>query len=607
MRSKSIIKKLFSIMFIIVTILGLTSCKKKLDDTPLQNMEVVADFLTGKQKSFFPSDGWCNGEPFNVTWSGQNVSYEQGAAKLFITEEDGKYYGAELRSAGHFWYGDYEVTMKPDPTKGTCSSFFIYTGPSEMDENGNPNPHDEIDIEFLGKDTTHVQFNFFVNGKGGNEYKYDLGFDASEEYHTYGFRWTENYITWYVDGQPVYRVDATSKKPIPQTPGRIMVNYWCGTKQAELWMGKYSHPSNPDGSYYALIKSSCEPKLPEGTVNNFDWDDISPLENLSAVGDSKHTITTSGKDYNVVYNGNVGATYTNVKFELENHAVNKNYLYLTATNNSDQAASIRVDVFGDATRKTQNNQYVCNVAATMDGVEAPTDLNWGGSSFNNIPAGATVELIIYYEGIASSLQIMFHTHIYGDTATHSGDITISNIKFAALGELKLPEGNSGSEVTAPTISINGADKSFTGNLDTYTLSTNDNKLTIDYVNVTGNCYHNINTQINDIASDKEEVTLVITNNGSASVKIRVDVDSSTKVNETTACNISATMNGSSVYTDTEWGGSVFEIPAGATVTCVVKFDNTRTVTMLMLFIDSSQYEDTNTYTGNVTISSILFK
>ena len=67
------------------------------------------------------------------------------------------------------------------------------------------------------------------------------------------------------------------------------------------------------------------------------------------------------------------------------------------------------------------------------------------------------------------------------------------------------------------------------------------------------------------------------------------------------------MNGSSVYTDTEWGGSVFEIPAGATVTCVVKFDNTRTVTMLMLFIASSQYEDTNTYTGNVTISSILFK
>ena len=33
-------------------------------------------------------------------------------------------------------------------------------------ETGERNPHDEIDIEFLGKDTTHVQFNFFVDGKG---------------------------------------------------------------------------------------------------------------------------------------------------------------------------------------------------------------------------------------------------------------------------------------------------------------------------------------------------------------------------------------------------------------------------------------------------------
>ena len=51
----------------------------------------------------------------------------------------------------------------------------------------------------------------------------------------------------------------------------------------------------------------------------------------------------------------------------------------------------------NATRKTQNNQYVCNVAATMDGVEVPTDMSWGGSSFNNIGAGEEVEIIIYFK------------------------------------------------------------------------------------------------------------------------------------------------------------------------------------------------------------------
>ena len=145
-----------------------------------------------------------------------------------------------------------------------------------------------------------------------------------------------------------------------------------------------------------------------------------------------------------------------------------NHLYLKATNNGTASASIRVDVFGDATRKTVNNQNVCNVSATMDSQEVATDLNWGGSSFNNIPAGETVEIIIYYEGVADSIQIMFNTHIYGDTATHSGNITISDIKFAVIGELKLPEQeDNGDNPTVPTININGVDKTFEGNLDTY--------------------------------------------------------------------------------------------------------------------------------------------
>lgn len=44
----------------------------------------------------------------------------------------------------------------------------------------------EIDIEVLGKDTTKVQFNYYTNGVGNHEYMYDLGFDASEGFHTYG-------------------------------------------------------------------------------------------------------------------------------------------------------------------------------------------------------------------------------------------------------------------------------------------------------------------------------------------------------------------------------------------------------------------------------------
>lgn len=45
---------------------------------------------------------------------------------------------------------------------------------------------------------------------------YDLGFDASQGFHTYGFDWQADSITWYVDGEPVYK--ATDN--IPSTPGK---------------------------------------------------------------------------------------------------------------------------------------------------------------------------------------------------------------------------------------------------------------------------------------------------------------------------------------------------------------------------------------------------
>ena len=79
-----------------------------------------------------------------------------------------------------------------------------------------------------------------MNGQGGHEYWYELGFDASEEFHEYGFSWSEDAITWYVDGEAVYTVNASADDPLPSTPGRILMNYWCGTPEAEGWMGVYS-------------------------------------------------------------------------------------------------------------------------------------------------------------------------------------------------------------------------------------------------------------------------------------------------------------------------------------------------------------------------------
>lgn len=168
------------------------------------------------------ADGWSNGSIFDCTWRGDNITFNDGIMTLRI-DTDGenaspKWSGGEYRTNHFYHYGKYEVKMKPIRNDGVVSSFFVYTGPSDN------NPWDEIDIEFVGKDTTKVQFNYFKDGVGNHEYTYDLGFDASEEFHEYGFEWLENSITWYVDGVAVHTAD----KDIPSTPGKIMMNVWPG-------------------------------------------------------------------------------------------------------------------------------------------------------------------------------------------------------------------------------------------------------------------------------------------------------------------------------------------------------------------------------------------
>lgn len=194
--------------------------------TPMNaNATAVEDFRDGDSKLFIASDGWTNGSCFDCGWYKQNTSLENGMLSLTIDKDhSGKYNysGAEYRTNDFYSYGYYETSMQAIKNDGVVSSFFTYTGPSDN------NPWDEIDIEILGKDTTKVQLNYYTNGVGGHEVMYDLGFDASQGFHTYGFDWQPDYIAWFVDGKEVYRTPANESGNIPKTPGKIMMNTWPG-------------------------------------------------------------------------------------------------------------------------------------------------------------------------------------------------------------------------------------------------------------------------------------------------------------------------------------------------------------------------------------------
>lgn len=662
---KKRVLRVIAMMLVAVLVLAFAGCKNKksveLTDQALSAQKII-DFANGANADvIFESDGWTNGDVFNVVWKQNNVHYENGIMRLGITQEKATawlndaeveydYTAGEARSQNYYHYGDFEVCMKPSANPGTASTFFTCTGPYdtkyELDANGEykldangqrigtNNPHDEIDIEFLGKDTTKVQFNYFVNGQGGHEYMYDLGFDAAEDFHTYGYRWTETSITWFVDGKPVYKVTTDKNATpadnlvivdvLPSTPGRILTNYWCGNKNAEGWMGKYKGETKDNGTQYKWIATSAQgaPLNPEEKPNEemgtIDWTAISPV-NPTFESTEVYTVTNNGTASNVTYTDVGGSTYINVEMDITEAATDKNYLHMTVTNNGSEMVSVRVNVVDMALVEAGAQNMSTNQSATMDGVAVNTDLVWGGSFFE-IPAGATAELVIAFNGQVEKLQLMLDSS-RNNGNTYAGDVTVDNIKFAKVGEIEIPEQPEQPDdpVTPPeyptsgdlTTTINGTEVTFSGNVtDGYGVNADDsaNTLNVAYKDMGGNSYKNIWANVSAIAGTKNIFTMTVTNHGTAAVKVRIDIESQTQVTaNTTACNLSATQDGVEVYTDLEWGGSTFNIEPGATAVLEVVYDASKKPTNVKIFVDSSQWDDETTHTGEVTISAMEFK
>ena len=636
-------KLLILVAWMLVIVMSFSSCaaldwiiaqigpEVELTDAALKADKII-DFSEGANYDvLFESDGWSNGDVFNVVWKKHNVHFEDGIMRLGITEEKAtawindaeveyNYTAGEARTQNYYHYGDYEVSMKPSANGGTASTFFVCTGPYDL-KDGVPNAHDEIDIEFLGKDTTHVQFNFFVDGKGGNEFMYDLGFDASEEFHTYGFRWEEDSITWFVDGEPVYKVTtdktATEGKnlriveKIPSTAGRILTNYWCGNERAWGWMGKYNGETKDNGTTYQWIATSAEgaplkPPVDNPPVDGGDEIDWAGIEASAPTFETtpEYTVAIDGNKTNVTYTDVSGSAYKPIEMDVTELVAGKNHVYLKVTNNGTETVNVRVNMF-DPTL-TGNNQAT-NISATMNGTAVYTDTAWGGSFFD-IPAGETAELVIYFGVGGVKLQLMIDSS-RNDTTLRSGDVTVEEIKFAAVGEVEAPHkcadadedgkcdecGENMPEAPAPapenpvsgnlSTTIGGATVELGGNTaDGYGVHGNeDGTIRVEYTNISTNTYKNVWAQISEVAAGKNEISLKIKNNGEATAYITVKIEAAGAV---------ALMEGK------------MEIPAGEEQTYTGTFEGV--ADKLYFFIDSGWSMETTTHAGEVVISALNF-
>jgi GR25 family glycosyltransferase involved in LPS biosynthesis len=131
-----------------------------------------------------------------------------------------------LCSRQRYRYGRFVAEVRPAGAPGLITGVFLHRN----------SPRQEIDMEFLGKDTRKMLVNVFYNpGREGARMEYgyrgtpaliDLGFDARDDFHEYAIEWTPTAIRWCVDGKVVYERVDWDPTPIPHLPMQLQCNLW---------------------------------------------------------------------------------------------------------------------------------------------------------------------------------------------------------------------------------------------------------------------------------------------------------------------------------------------------------------------------------------------
>jgi GR25 family glycosyltransferase involved in LPS biosynthesis len=136
------------------------------------------------------------------------------------------YTSAALSSRNAYRYGRFTAELKPPAVAGLITGLFLHRN----------SPRQEIDIEFLGNDTTKLLVNVFYNpGYEGAKVEYgyrgtpaliELGFNAADDFHRYEIDWTPTAIRWRIDGRLLHCRLQWDPTPIPHLPMQFQLNVW---------------------------------------------------------------------------------------------------------------------------------------------------------------------------------------------------------------------------------------------------------------------------------------------------------------------------------------------------------------------------------------------
>jgi len=196
------------------------------------NVTCKPDTALGSSASF---DMTQDADPKVWNMTAGPMTYGSSGAE-FTVAESGQ--SPTIQSEFYIMFGTVSVMMQAAKGQGIISSIVL-----ESDD------LDEVDWEFMGGNTTHVETNFF--GKG-NTTSYDRAIyypvsNPQTSFHNYTVHWTSDKLEWWIDGAKVRTLNYDDKGTLggynyPQTPMNVRLGIWAGgdptePKGVQEWAG----------------------------------------------------------------------------------------------------------------------------------------------------------------------------------------------------------------------------------------------------------------------------------------------------------------------------------------------------------------------------------
>ncbi|EOA86732.1 putative glycosidase CRH2 [Exserohilum turcicum] len=242
------------------------------------------------------------GDASKINWQSQGdptiyTDPKTGKKSTLLTMAQGTV-GTLLASTHYVWYGKICSKLSTAQGKGVVTAFILMS-----------DVKDEIDFEWVGVDTGHVQSNYYSQGvtvyTNGKNLTVAGGDTVSTE-HEYCIDWTEDTLTWSIDGNDLRTLKRTdtwnataNRFDFPQTPARVMLSLWpaglpSNAKGTIEWAGgeiDWNSPYMTNGYYaarFSEVSIECYDPPPAAQIKGkktYKYTDEAGTNNTVAITD----------------------------------------------------------------------------------------------------------------------------------------------------------------------------------------------------------------------------------------------------------------------------------------------------------------------------------